>query len=784
MRNNGPCCKFIILLLVSIFMIYPVFAGEETNLKRYALFIGANDGGSERVYLRYAESDALSMADVMKDIGGVDASDCRILLNPESAELSRSLEEISDWVKTTKGSANRIEFVLYYSGHSDEYGLLLKGANYPYMKLKDDINKVDADVHIAILDSCSSGSFTRLKGGLRHRPFLMDESIDTSGYAFLTSSSENEAAQESDEIEGSFFTHFLLTGLMGAADHTGNSQVSLTEAYTYASEQTLARTEQTLAGAQHPSYDMKLSGSGDLILTDLRSASAGMSISGEIAGRLFIRDNGGKLLAEINKGAGDPVTIALPPGYYTVTLENGEELSNTAISIGFNQTQRLSQDQFMTQQREWTTIRGDGYKEWAEKLAEIKTRKSLTRVPMELSFISENGDEYIVEGVAAGFIDSVNSVEGIQLGFITDLSGYLDGIQLSYIFGTVNEGMNGVQIAGVFNSLEGKTEGAQVSGVFNTAEGVLSGVQIGGVFNSQSEGLMEGGQIAGIFNDHTGGIFDGFQIGGVFNSSRGVFDGFQIGGVFNSSDGDLDGFQIAGVGNFQDGKLFNGTQIGGVLNTASGDLNGVQLAGIFNKTDDLTGFQMGLINKADDIRGSQIGLINISDSYIKGLPAGLINISRDGIRKFSAWSDSVNNAYGGFQLGTRNVYTLFFAGTTLDNTWEENCIGVGTGAHLDLNALFVEGDISAKYFFVPARFDDPGYWTEENHYVYPSLRLLAGFRIAPHLSLIGGLSADAWFPGYMNGSDYPLKESDSVETFDDWGFEISYVPRWFLGVRL
>ncbi len=763
---NNPK-KILILgsLCFLLFSLLPVSASDGTNLKRYALFIGANDGGAERVYLRYAESDALSMARVMKDIGGINSPDSRVLLNPESDDLTESLQEISDWVNETKAEANRVEFLLYYSGHSDEYGLLLKGGTFPYQKLKDAINQVEADVHIAILDSCSSGSFTRLKGGQRQRPFLMDESVDTSGYAFLTSSSEDEAAQESDEIEGSFFTHFLLSGLMGAADHSGNSQVSLNEAYTYASEQTLARTEQTLAGAQHPSYDMKLSGSGDLVLTDLRAASAGMSISQDIDGRLFIRDSSGKLLAEINKVTGEAVTIALPPGYYTITLEQGERLSRTSLSIDFNQTQNLSTNLFQQQSREYTTIRGN---QSPDEKNDRESIEEMVRIALETAFISDDSQEYLVDGIAVGFIDSVNSVEGIQLGFITDLSGYLDGAQISSIFGNIDDGMNGFQLAGIFNVLAGDSDGVQVSGIFNTAGGIFNGVQVSGIFNEQNLGTMDGLQIGGIFNDHSGGPFDGFQIAGIFNSSRGVYNGFQLGGI----------------GNIQEGGELSGSQIGGIFNIAGRNLFGVQAAGIYNSAKDVSGLQMGLINNCDDIEGSQIGLINISRNYKKGFPVGLINISRNGLHNFSAWSDSVNNAYGGFQLGTRSIYTIYYLGTSIDNPWEEVSLGIGMGTHIDFRSFYIESDISAKVFFQPGEMNNPDYWKDSNIQNYPSLRLVAGLKLSPFLSIIGGVNIDAWFPDVMDSTLYPLKEGELVETFNDWGFTMEYVPRWFLGVRI
>ena len=71
------------------------------------------------------------------------------------------------------------------------------------------------------------------------------------GHAYLTSSSADEAAQESDRIGGSFFTHFLVTGLRGAADADSDKRVTLDEAYRFAFDETLARTEAIGGGPQH-----------------------------------------------------------------------------------------------------------------------------------------------------------------------------------------------------------------------------------------------------------------------------------------------------------------------------------------------------------------------------------------------------------------------------------------------------------------------------------------------------------------------------------------------------
>jgi uncharacterized caspase-like protein len=70
----------------------------------------------------------------------------------------------------------------------------------------------------------------------------------------LTASSANEDAQESDEIKGSFFTHALVSGLMGAADRDKNGVVVLEEAYRHAYDATVRASSRTFAGMQHPTF--------------------------------------------------------------------------------------------------------------------------------------------------------------------------------------------------------------------------------------------------------------------------------------------------------------------------------------------------------------------------------------------------------------------------------------------------------------------------------------------------------------------------------------------------
>jgi hypothetical protein len=294
-------------------------------LQRHSVVIGANFGGADRPMLQYAVSDAERFASVMVELGGVAPANQIVLKQPRLRELFDALDTVSGRIaaaKRTPGAAiGRTEIVLYYSGHADEKGLLLGEDRVSYRSLRDKLDEMPADVRIAVLDACASGAFTRLKGGVARRPFTVDGSSAMRGHAFLTSSAATEAAQESDRIGASHFTHFLVSGFRGAADLSGDGRVTLNEAYQFAFAETLGRTIGTTGGPQHPSYDINLSGTGDVVMTDLRQTTATIVLGEDLAGRVFIRNAARHLVVELHKPAGRTVDIGVEPGVYEVRLD-------------------------------------------------------------------------------------------------------------------------------------------------------------------------------------------------------------------------------------------------------------------------------------------------------------------------------------------------------------------------------------------------------------------------------------------------------------------------------
>jgi len=328
----------IIPLLVLAFA--PAASAAQGPITRYALAVGADFGGPDRPELRYAVSDAERFVDVLEELGGVPPERAVVLRQPSLRELVRALDDLRARVAAAP-SGGRTEVLVYYSGHADDKGLLLGDDRYSYASLRARLDEMPADVRIAVLDACASGAFTRLKGGRRRPAFLVDESSDMRGHAFLTSSSETEAAQESDGIGGSFFTYYLISGLRGAADLSGEGTVTLNEAYQFAFNETLGRTMDTRGGAQHPSYDINLSGTGDVVITDLRQTSATLVLSADLDGRVFVRDADGRIVLELYKPRGRTVSLGLEPGRYDVRVERPPAILGADVAIAEGGTATL-----------------------------------------------------------------------------------------------------------------------------------------------------------------------------------------------------------------------------------------------------------------------------------------------------------------------------------------------------------------------------------------------------------------------------------------------------------
>lgn len=303
----------------------------QAEVVRRALIVGHNDGGLDLEPLQYAEADARKMARTLIDLGGFASEDVVVLESPSVGELSQWLDAFAE----ASGNEDEELFFFYYSGHADAAGLRLGQGQYRFETLRDDIERVDAEVRLGVLDACQSGAITKTKGAKVVDPFL-GNTLTSTGEVWITASSADERAQESDRLGGSFFTHHLITGLRGAADD-GDGVVSLSEAYSYAYESTVTSTDGTLAGTQHPEYNYQLSGQGDLPLTRLTHNDARVTMKPGFGGHILILARpSNQLVAELHKVHDEQMVLALPPGRYLLRRRDGDLIYEMELKLSGN----------------------------------------------------------------------------------------------------------------------------------------------------------------------------------------------------------------------------------------------------------------------------------------------------------------------------------------------------------------------------------------------------------------------------------------------------------------
>lgn len=304
---------------------------------RHAIVVGANDGGGVLEPLRYAESDAERMGSMLVELGDFDEQLVTVLFRPSESELRAAMARHASVAETYDDDL----FLFYYSGHADAQGLRLGDDRFWFETLKHDLAAIQSDVRVGILDACRSGTITRLKGAAVTESLFGVEKTIAEGEAWLTASAADELAQESDTLRGGFFTHYLLSGLRGAAD-TGDGVVDLDELYRYTFERVVEVTGRTGAGAQHPHFDYQLSGAGSLGITDVRNSGALLILPPEHGGLVAVFKLPEKTqIAEFVKSESREMAIAVPPGRYLVRRRYQDSTYEATFGLSEGQQHRL-----------------------------------------------------------------------------------------------------------------------------------------------------------------------------------------------------------------------------------------------------------------------------------------------------------------------------------------------------------------------------------------------------------------------------------------------------------
>jgi hypothetical protein len=320
------------------------------DVERFALLVGNNVGAPGEVELRYAESDAERIHDTLRALGGFDPANL-VLLKGENAEAMRkAMARVLERVRAAAAKpGTQTVLVTYYSGHADGMALHLGSTNLPMAEVEQAVRGSSAEFRLLILDSCRSGALTRVKGGTQAPPvdIRSDNRLSGEGLLFWTSSAANEDAQESDALRGSFFSHYLNSAMVGAADVDGDGRITIEEAYRYASENTIRASSATFGGTQHPTFHYELQGNGKLALTTLWDRSSERATLVAPAGKpylVFVRSSSGSVVGEI-AGSDAARKISVRPGTYFVRARAPDALLEGQVRVAAGESHVIRDDE-------------------------------------------------------------------------------------------------------------------------------------------------------------------------------------------------------------------------------------------------------------------------------------------------------------------------------------------------------------------------------------------------------------------------------------------------------
>jgi hypothetical protein len=338
----------MLLRALTVLFIVSSASIAQARVVRFSIVVGNNTGSAGDGKLRYAESDAQRVHDTLRQLGGFEAKDTVLLLSTSADEVRRTLIAINDRIRAEATGDTQAVLVFYYSGHADAQALHLGGSLLALPELVQLVRGSSATFRLLVLDACQSGAVTRRKGGHKTAAFALPEepSLPGEGVALLTASSADEDAQESDTLQGSFFTHALVSGLLGAADGDRDGSVVLEEAYRYAYDATLRSTSRTAAGTQHPSFSYDLHGQGDLVLTrpGLHDSQRGFLQLPRGASYLVLRDSAdGTVVAEVGE-RDEARRLSLRAGRYFVRGRTPRALLEGEVDVSAGAERSVNPD--------------------------------------------------------------------------------------------------------------------------------------------------------------------------------------------------------------------------------------------------------------------------------------------------------------------------------------------------------------------------------------------------------------------------------------------------------
>jgi len=244
--------KRIVFLISWIILVYPTFAAlnlvehsnplqfSNKNLvppKVYAVIVGISDYEGTSSDLRYSSVDAELFYNNLKSAMPTECSrgDVRLLLNAQASD-----DEIEKTVKSVFAKAGSSDYVIFFfSGHGSNQGYFcpynIRSGRVDHTFIRDCFFNSKAKYKVCFADACFSGD-------------LVDQSessisqLEGDKIALLMSSKSYQTSMETASIEQGYFTYYIIKGMKGEADKSGDKYVTLAELFLFVKEEVSSAT--------------------------------------------------------------------------------------------------------------------------------------------------------------------------------------------------------------------------------------------------------------------------------------------------------------------------------------------------------------------------------------------------------------------------------------------------------------------------------------------------------------------------------------------------------------
>jgi len=300
--------------------------------RSYAVIVGVSRYQKlpEDKQLLYAERDAQAIytALISPEGGNFKVENVHLLTN-DKATLAALKREIDGWLPSVAKEGDRV--LIYFAGHgflSDGKGYLaphdfdlnkVATTGYPMDELGSVIgSKINATYKILLTDACHSGAIAPDEVESLNKTLV---NLNKSLFS-LTASRARERSFESPDLKGGHgvFTYYVVQGMEGAADTSGDGVVSADELAEYVHTQVREYT----SGQQNPTSD-KANYDPEMLLAYVPSNAKPAEAPAPKFGTLIFESNmdgvevfvDGNTIGVLSKGK--PVSVpGLAPGEHTV----------------------------------------------------------------------------------------------------------------------------------------------------------------------------------------------------------------------------------------------------------------------------------------------------------------------------------------------------------------------------------------------------------------------------------------------------------------------------------